>query len=139
MTPSSGTGDPQATPDKRPQLTEEKIRATINGARVRGVPNEGNSSETINWTFVTNEPKEISILEKQVEDERAVVVVNIKTRTVPGARNPRELSGKLRLHYKFRTGWVLRRWEIASVENISMKYKGEPKKEDRGENIQGVK
>lgn len=128
-TTSSPSGvSPQATPDKRPELTEEKIRETINDARVRDVPEETNTAPPISWNFDSDEPKEISILDKQIEGDRATTVLDIKTRSAPGARNQRQLSGKIRLHYELKTGWVLRQWTIAEVENISMTYRNEPQK-----------
>ena len=125
--PPSGVS-PQASSDKRPELTEEKIHETINDARVRGVPEETNSAEPISWSFDEDEPKEFSILDKQVEGDKATVVIDIKTRSAPGARNPRQLSGKIRLHYELETGWVLRQWVVAEAENISMTYRNEPQK-----------
>jgi len=95
---------------------------------VRGVPEETNSAEPISWSFDEDEPKEFSILDKQVEGDKATVVIDIKTRSAPGARNPRQLSGKIRLHYELETGWVLRQWVVAEAENISMTYRNEPQK-----------
>lgn len=117
---------PQATADKRPELTEEKIHKTINDARVRDVPEVNNAAQPISWSFDSDEPKEISILDKQIEGDRATIVLDIKTRSAPGARSPRQLSGKIRLRYELETGWVLRQWTIAEVENISMTYRNEP-------------
>lgn len=119
-------GSPQASADKLPQLTDEKIHKTINDARVRDVREETNSAQPISWNFDSDEPKEINILDKQIEGDRATILLDIKTRSAPGARNPRYLSGKIRLHYELETGWVLRQWRIVKVESISMTYRNEP-------------
>lgn len=128
-------GSPRATADKRPELTDEKIHKTINDARVRDVPEETNSAQPISWSFDPDEPKQISILDKQIEGDRATIVLDIKTRSAPGARNQRHLSGKIRLHYELESGWVLRQWTIEKVENISMTYRNEPQQSrDESEN-----
>jgi hypothetical protein len=118
-----------AASDGRPEITDEKIRDNINGRRVEGVPEETNASPPINWTFLPDEPKEFTVLEKQVKDEEATIIIDMKTRSAEGSGNPRHLSGKLRLHYELQNEFVWRKWRIVEVENISMKYKNEPKQE----------
>jgi hypothetical protein len=125
--------------DGRPEITDEKIRQNIIGRRVEGVPEETNASPPINWTFEPDEPKEFTVLEKQMNDDQATIVVDMKTRTAEGSRNPRQLNGKLRLHYELQSDFVLRKWRIIEVENISMKYKNEPKKEEKNEPKKGPK
>jgi hypothetical protein len=110
-----------------PELTEETIREQINETRVWEVPEENGAAEPITWNFDEDEPKEIAVVEKQVEAERAMIVLDIKTRSAPGWRNPRSLEGQIRTQWELRTGWVLRKWEIVKTENISMKYKNLPK------------
>ena len=58
----------------------------------------------------------------------------MKTHTVPRARNPRGLSGQLRLHYRLQSGLVLRQWEIVEVENVSFTYTDEPPPSPTNEN-----
>jgi len=121
-----------AASDGRPEITDEKIRDNINGRRVEGVPEETNASPPINWTFLPDEPKEFTVLEKQMkDDDKATVIIDMKTRSAEGSGNPRQLSGKLRLHYELQNEFVLRKWRIVEVENISMKYKNELKKEQQ--------
>ncbi|MCP9496468.1 MAG: hypothetical protein MSG64_18660 [Pyrinomonadaceae bacterium MAG19_C2-C3] len=122
-TSSSNNVNPQVTTDKRPELTEEKIRETINDARVRNVPEVANASKPISWNFDSDEPKEFKAIETQVDGDKATVVMDLMTRSAADARNPQELSGKIRLHYELQRGWVLRQWQIVKVENISMTYK----------------
>lgn len=110
-----------------PELTEEVIREQLNDSRVREVPEENGTAEPITWNFDEEEPKEIAVVEKQVDGERATIVLDIKTRSGPGWRNPRSLTGQIRTYWELRTGWVLRKWEIVKTENISMKYKNLPK------------
>jgi hypothetical protein len=110
-----------------PELTDELIRERINYTRVRQVPEETGTAEPISWTFVENEQKEIVVVEKQVEGERATIVLDIKTRSTPNAREQRSLAGQIRTNWELRTGWVLRQWEIVKTENVSMKYKNLPK------------
>lgn len=109
----------------RPQITEEKIRQRIVGEFVRDVPEENNAAQPIDWSFLENEPKEFTVVEQQTDGDRATVVIDMRTGTSPLARDQRRLAGRLRLHWQLQTGWVMRRWEIVEVENISMKYKNQ--------------
>ena len=110
-----------------PEITDDLIRERINDAWVREVPEENGTSEPISWNFDHDEPKEITVIEKQVNGTKATIVVDIKTGSSPRARAKRLLSGQIRTEWELRTGWVLRRWEIVDTENISMKYKDLPK------------
>lgn len=130
--PSSSPGDgaqssPASASNDLPELTEDVIREQLNDSRVREVPEENGTAEPITWNFDYEEPKEITVVEKQMDGERATIVLDIKTRSGPGWRNPRALAGQIRTHWELRTGWVLRKWEIVKTENISMKYKNLPK------------
>lgn len=118
-----------------PEITDETIHERINDSWIREVPEESGTAEPISWNFDENEPKEITVLEKQVDGTRATIVLDIKTGTAPRARNQRYLAGQIRTEWELRTGWVLRRWEIVDTENISMKYKNLPK--PPGENQNG--
>jgi len=128
--PSNETGPSSQIPE----LTDEVINERINYARVRDIPEETGAAEPISWTFIESEPKEIEIVDRQVDGNEATVILNIKTRTFPGARNPRELAGQIRTEWRLETGWVLRKWEIVRTENISMKYKNLPKPPDQNSN-----
>lgn len=128
--PPSSQGDgsqTSSTSNGQPEITDELIHERINYARVRDVPPENGTAEPISWRFDEDEPKEITVVEKQVDGARATLVLDIKTRTAPGARSPRSLAGQIRTEWQLRTGWVLRRWEIVDTENISMKYRDLPK------------
>jgi hypothetical protein len=110
-----------------PEITEEIIRERINDAGIREVPEENGAAEPISWSFDEDEPKEIAVVEKQMNGERATIVLDIKTRSASYVRNPRALAGQIRTEWELKTGWALRRWEIVEAENISMKYKNLPK------------
>ena len=97
------------------------IRERINDAYISEVPAENGTDKPIPWNFRENEPKEIAILEKQIDGGRATIVLDIKTSSAPG-RRPIHLAGQIRTEWALKTGWVLRRWEIVRTENISMKY-----------------
>lgn len=130
--PSSSPGggkqsEPASASDGLPELTEEMIHERINDTRVREVPEENGTAEPITWNFDEEESKEIAVVEKRMEGERATIVLDIKTSSAPGWRNPRSLAGQIRTHWELKTGWVLRKWEIVKTENISMKYKNLPK------------
>ena len=116
-----------AAAGETPELTDELIRRRINETRVFDVMPESGTGEPISWGFDEDEPKEITIVEKQVEGNGATVVLDMKTRSSPRARIHRELSGQIRTHWRLETGWVLRRWEIVNTENLSMKYRDLPK------------
>jgi len=110
--------------DPRPEITLESIREDLNGQRV-SVPAEGDASEPSSWRFFPNEPKEIEIVEKQLAGDRATFLIDLRTRSSPRAEQQgitRRLAGRLRLHYELQTGFVLRKWEIVRIENISFVY-----------------
>ena len=130
--PSSSQGDGKQSPsvsasNDLPELTEEMIHERINDAGVREVPEENGTAEPISWSFDEEEPKEIAVVEKQMEGERAKIVLDIKTRSASNVRNPRYLAGQIRTEWELKTGWALRTWEIVRTENISMKYRNLPK------------
>ena len=119
--PGSSSGD-------LPELTDELIRERINGVRVGDIREENNdASEPISWRFFQEEPKEITVVEKQVDGTRATVVLDIKTQSTPRAREPRYLAGQIRTEWELQSGMVLRQWEVVGAENISMKYRNLPK------------
>jgi hypothetical protein len=123
---SQSSSAPGASSDL-PEITDELIRERINEAYVRDVPEENGAAEPIGWSFDEDEPKEIAVIEKQTEGARATIVLDIKTGSAPNMRNPRHLEGRIRTEWELKTGWALRRWEIVSTENISMKYRNLPK------------
>jgi hypothetical protein len=103
----------------------ENIREDINGQRV-SVSAEGAASES--WRFFLNEPKEIEILEKQLAGDKATLVIDLRTRTSPRAEQQgitKKLAGRLRLHYELKSYFVVRKWEIVRIENISFAYQKE--------------
>lgn len=134
---SSSQGDGKQSPsassqsNQLPEITEETIRKEINNTRVRQVPEENGASEPISWSFDYDEPKEFTVIDKQMEGEQATIVIDIKTRSAPDAREQRYLAGQIRLHWVLESGWVMRQWEIDKTENISMKYRNLPKPPDR--------
>ena len=131
--PSSPQGDGNQSPSAStasndlPGITDETIREDINDAYIREVPEQNGAGEPISWRFDEDEPKEFTIVEKRMEGERAIIIIDIKTESSPGARSPRYLAGQIRTKWELQTGWVLRKWEIVETENISMKYKNLPK------------
>jgi hypothetical protein len=110
-----------------PELNDDTIRLRLNETRVWDIPEENGASDPISWRFFEEEPKEIVVVEKHLDRNRATIVLDIKTASTPRARDPRHLAGQIRTEWELRTGWVLRRWEIVKTENISMKYRNLPK------------
>ena len=102
------------------------IRERINDAYIRKIPEENGNGEPISWTFVEEEPKEIKVVEKKVEGDRATIILDVKTVSSrdrahgDAAAVPRRTNSH---QWELRTGWVLRKWEIVNTENISMKYR----------------
>lgn len=130
--PSSSQSDGKQSPSDSasndlPELSEELIRERINDTGVWEVPEENGAAEPISWYFEENEPKEIAVVEKQMQGAGATIVLDIKTESAPNARNPRYLAGQIRTEWELKTGWALRRWKIVRTENISMKYRNLPK------------
>ena len=120
----SGGQDPSSPGSQAiPELTKEIIDERINGRRVYEVPPESGVGDPIPWGFDEDEPKEIVVVDQQVNGPRATVILDIKTSSVPRrGRQQRQLAGQIRTDWELKTGWVLRRWEIVNTENISMKY-----------------
>jgi hypothetical protein len=119
-------GDPPVE-DERPEITVEKIREDLNGERVR-VPAEDGGSEPSSWRFFPAEPKEIEIVEKQQDGDRATIVISLRTRTSPRAEQQgitKMLAGNLRLHYELNTYVAVRKWDIVRIENLTFAYQKE--------------
>jgi hypothetical protein len=117
----------QPPENQRPEITLENIREDINGKQV-SVPAEDGASEPSSWRFYPNEPKEIEILEKQFAGDRATFVIDMRTRTSTRSEQQgitKRLAGRLRLHYKLESYFVVRKWEIVRIENISFAYQKE--------------
>jgi hypothetical protein len=124
-------GPPPENP--RPDITVETILEDLDRQRI-DVPAEEGSSEPSSWRFFPNEPKEIQILEKKVAGDKAILVIDLKTRTSPRAEEQgikKRLAGKIRLHYELKSYLVVRKWEITGMENISFAYQKEPKNDER--------
>lgn len=118
---------PDADAEHTPQLTKEIIDERINDARVFEVPPENGNGEPISWSFDFDEPKEVTVVEQDIQATRATIILDIKTQSAPRARNLRTLAGRLRTDWALKSGLVTRRWEIVSTDNISMTYKDLPK------------
>jgi hypothetical protein len=125
--PSSSQDDGSASSTDRPELTDEVIHERINGVRIGNIPEENGTGQPISWRFYEEEPKEVAVVDKQVEGSHATIILDIKTQSTPKARDPRALAGQIRTEWEITSGWVLRRWEVIGTENISMKYKNLPK------------
>ena len=130
--PSSSQGDGKQSSSASAsgdslELSDEVIHERINEAWITEVPEENGAAEPISWRFIASEPKEITIVDKQLEATRATIVLDIKTTSSPRSREQRYLAGQIRTEWELRTGWVLRQWEIVRAENISMKYRNLPK------------
>jgi hypothetical protein len=127
---ASACGAGPEAPPPPPALGDEKIRESLFEAWVDEVPEETGAGEPIRWHFLRNEPTELAIVERQMDGEKATVLVDVTTRSAPHARSPKALSGRLRLHYELKTEVFLRKWRIVDVDNLSMKYRDEPKSDD---------
>ena len=123
---SSGPNSIDSTSTTLPELTKEVIDERINDARVYDVLPESGTGDPIPWSFDYDEPKEIVVVEQEVNGTNATVILDIRTRSSPRARTQRHLAGQIRTEWRLETGWVLRRWEIVNTENISMKYRDLP-------------
>ena len=132
--PQGGQGPSASGPNGLPDITDDLIRERINDAWVREVPPESGTGQPISWGFDENEPKEITVLEKQMNGTKATIVLDVKTSSAPRARNQRQLAGQVRTEWELRTGWALRKWEIVDTENISFKYKDLPTPPEQNSN-----
>ena len=122
-----GSGSPASSSQAVPELTKELIDERINNASVWEVLPESGTGEPISWRFDYDEPKEIVVVDQQMDGSKATLILDIKTQSAPRSSKLRVLSGQIRTDWRLETGWVLRRWEIVETENISMKYRDLPK------------
>ena len=122
-----GSGSSTSSSQAVPELTKEVIDERINDAGVWEVPPESGTGEPISWRFDYDEPKEIVVVDQQMDGSKATLILDIKTQSAPRSSNLRVLSGQIRTDWRLETGWVLRRWEIVETDNISMKYRDLPK------------
>lgn len=133
-----GGGKQTSAADNLPPLSPDNIRKDITGKWVE-VPSADGKSEPINWIFDWSEKRQIDILDQKIEGDHATFLINMTTHTNPRSRNPRSLTGQLRVHYQLQSGLILREWEIVEVENVSFKYTKETppptdeKKKDEGD------
>jgi len=88
--PSQSDGSTPST--DRPELSDDVIRERLNQTRVRDVPEENGAGEPISWRFFEEEPKEVVVVDRQVDGNRATIVLDIKTQSTPRAREPRALA-----------------------------------------------
>ena len=87
-------GQPDSTSSDMPEITEQTIRERINGAHVKDVPEENGTGEPIGWSFHESEPKELAVVDKQMNGTHPTLLLDIKTRTSPNARTPALLPEK---------------------------------------------
>jgi hypothetical protein len=125
---------PKPAPDPLPELGDEKIRETLFDAWVDEVPEATGAARPISWYFTRGEPTEVAVVEKQMDGKKATVVVDVTARSAPHARDQKALSGRLRLHYELQREFILRRWRIVGVDNISMTYRDEARPDAPPEN-----
>jgi hypothetical protein len=118
---------PKPSPDTLPELGDENIRETLLDSVVEEVPEENGAAKPIRWRFLEDEPREVTVVDKQMDGEKATVIVDVMTRTGSRSRSPKVLSGRLRLHYELKRVVFLRKWRIVDVDNLSMTYREEPK------------
>jgi hypothetical protein len=129
---SSGSGGSAASSQEIPELNQQLIEERINDAAVWPVPPESGVGENIRWHFDEDEPKEITVVERQDNGNTVIMILDIKTQSAPRSVNMRVLGGRIRTEWRLETGWVLRRWNIIETENISMKYRDLPKPSPTG-------
>jgi hypothetical protein len=124
----------QPAQDQLPEIRLDSLREDLNGKWVKVPAADGKSKPLNSWVFSRDEPKEIKILEQKIEGDVGTFLVEISTRSAPNSKNRYSLSGQLRLHYRLESGLVLRKWEIAQVENVSFKYVNEQPTPDANSN-----
>ncbi len=129
-----GSSDQTSGSQAVPELTKQVIDERINDTGVWDIPPESGTGEPISWRFDEDEPKEIVVVDQQIDGTKATIILDIKTQSSPRASNLRVLSGRIRTEWRMQTGWVLRRWEIVDTENISMKYRDVPKPANQNSN-----
>jgi hypothetical protein len=81
---SPGDGNPSSASNDIPEITDEKIRQEINDVYIREVPEESGTGEPISWRIDESEPKEFTVLDKQIEGGRATIIIDIKTQVGAG-------------------------------------------------------
>jgi hypothetical protein len=88
--------------NEQPEITPEVVDRTIVGKMV--------GEESSAWRFLPDEPRDIFILEQQVDGNKVVAVVQIETQS-----SKNKALGRLRLHY-YHAG---QEWRLQKVDNLS--------------------
>lgn len=70
------------------------------------------------WTFEADEPKDVSVLDTQLNGASAVVTIDLATHdNMDTGEQTTYVSGRLRLHYERQE----RGWQLRSIENLSFR------------------
>jgi len=103
---------------EHPAITADKIKGDLVGRKVEvgDVTSMGPDTE---WTFESDEYKQVEILEHRATDKGLTLVIYITTRNNPKPdEDSVQVSGKLQLTYE----WRVVRWVLTRVENLTFRY-----------------
>jgi hypothetical protein len=116
---SSGSGTmPAANQDGKPVIAVEKIARDVVGRVVPITEVTGDGTPT-DWTFEADEFKQVEIVEQQVSDNVATIVIFMTTHNNAGPNDDAvQVSGKLQLRYERNGG----NWQLKAIENLSFRY-----------------
>ena len=100
------------------EIPVEKIVRDVVGRVVPITEVNGNGTPT-DWTFEADEFKQVEVVETQITETAATVVIFMTTRNNAGpADDSVQVSGKLQLRYE-REGGV---WRLKTLENLTFRY-----------------
>lgn len=118
---SGNAGDTLPAADQKAgkqTIPVERIAGDLIGRVVPITEATGDGTPT-DWTFDAGEFRQIEIVEMQMTESAATLVIFMTTRNNAGPKEDAvQVSGKLKLHYKRKGG----RWQLIDIENRSFRY-----------------
>jgi hypothetical protein len=109
---------PSVQKSDKPEVTSERILRDVVG-KVVPISELTGLGPTTEWTFDSDEFRQIDVLERRGEDDGLAIVIFMTTKNNP---QPNEdsvaVSGKLLLHYQ----WRGNEWHLRDIENLSFRY-----------------
>ena len=100
------------------EIPVEKIVRDVVGRVVPITEVRGDGAPT-DWTFEADEFKQVEIVEQQLNDNVATIVIFMTTRNNAGPNDDAvQVSGKLQLRYERQGG----KWQLKAIENLSFRY-----------------
>ena len=87
------------------------------GAIQKDVVGKSIDMGSASWLFENGESREISIIESKYSRDKATIVIDTKTQSVPDLFGVTRMAGKIRLYYE----WIANEWNLIRMESLTFK------------------